>query len=291
MSFIDTVRGALLPAGLNLISALPVERYDRDVPESFHLSKRHPDGKSLVVIGNGGRAFWDGFRTYREKHRDFAEREAHPLDAYTMMVIESLLPPLLRSAGVSGRILYPFDFAREPVSFLHLGAMAGLGARSLLGVLVHPEFGPWIALRAALLLNVELEPSPVVPFDPCGGCVDKPCLTACPARAVSERGWDVPACTAHRVGDAVPDASQPDSLSPRERGRVRGENDEARPGCPHPNPLPGGEGTGEQREQNCGHRCEARWHCVYGREHRYPADALAYHQRRALETMRARYAA
>lgn len=273
MSLVDTVRAALLPAGLNLIASLPPERYDREVPDSFHLSKRHPDGKSLVVIGNGGRAFWDGFRAYCESHQDFARREPHPLDAYTTMVIESALPLLLRSAGVGWRVLYPFDFEREPVSFVHLGAMAGLAARSLLGVLVHPEFGPWIALRAALLLNVELEPTPVVPFDPCGGCAGKPCITACPAGAVGERGWDVPACTAHRVGDGL---------------RVRGESDEPPAGRPHPNPLPGGEGIGSG---DCMARCDARWHCVYGREHRYPADALAYHQRRALETMRARYAA
>jgi len=291
MSLIDTVRGALLPAGLNLISALPVERYDREVPESFHLSKRHPDGKSLVVIGNGGRAFWDGFRAYCENHRDFAQRETHPLDAYTMVVIESRLPPLLQSAGVAESILYPFDFEREPVSFMHLGAVAGLGTRSLLGVLVHPEFGPWIALRAALLLNVEIEPTPVVPFDPCGGCGDKPCITACPAGAVSERGWDVPACATYRAGHERRDLSNSGSPSVWERARLRAGDDEPVLDRPHPNLLPEGEGTGEQGERNCSHRCEARWHCVYGREHRYPADALAYHQRWALETMRAHYAA
>jgi hypothetical protein len=290
MSLVDAVRAALLPAGLNLIAALPPERYDREVPEPFHLSKRHPDGKSLVVIGNGGRAFWDGFRAYCENHQDFARRESHPLDAYTMVVIESALPPLLQSVGVAGRILYPFDFEREPVSFVHLGAMAGLAARSLLGVLVHPEFGPWIALRAALLLNVEIEPTAVVPFDPCGGCAGKPCITACPAGAVSERGWDVPGCAAYRLGHEDRDLSKFGSLSLWGRARVRAGDDEPVLDRPHPNPLPGGGGTGGDA-RNCSHRCDARWHCVYGREHRYPADALAYHQRRALETMRARYAA
>ncbi len=295
MPLVDALRAALAPAGLNLVAALPVARYDREVPERFHLSKRHPGAKSLVVIGNGGRAFWDGFRVYGEKHPEFVPREPHPLDRYTTTVVERGVVPVLERESLAGRVLYPFEFEREPVSFLHLGALAGFGARSLLGVLVHPEFGPWIALRAAVLLDSEIESTPVTPFDPCGGCIDKPCIAACPAGAVSERGWDVPACAAYRVGGREHDLSRVGSLSLGERVRVREGNDEPLLDSPHPDPLPAGEGTGEEGEgeerQSCDLRCDARWRCVYGRDHRYPADALAYHQRRALESMRARYAA
>src|SRR5262249_30131946 len=37
-----------------------------------------------------------------------------------------------------------------------------------------------------------------------------------------------------------------------------------------------------QAEDACAARCHARFECVIGRPHRYPPDALAYHQRRAL---------
>ncbi|HYR97043.1 MAG TPA: hypothetical protein VEM57_09920, partial [Candidatus Binatus sp.] len=41
-----------------------------------------------------------------------------------------------------------------------------------------------------------------------------------------------------------------------------------------------------EREGYAG-RCEARFECVVGREHRYPADALAYHQMRARDSLAA----
>jgi epoxyqueuosine reductase len=245
MSLVAAVRAALLPAGLNLIAALPMQRYDGDVPERYQLRKRYAAGKSLIVIGNGGGEFWDGFRRCCAAQLGFFERAPHPLDRYTVDVIERQVRPLLARAGVIGHVLYPFRFEADPVSFVHLGAVAGLGARSRLGVLVHPEYGPWIAMRAAVLLESEVDPTPVAPFDPCGTCTDQPCIGACPAAAISDRGWDVPACTSHRLAT----------------------------------------------EGNCADRCHARWHCAYGRAHRYPEDALAYHQGRALTAMRTQHGA
>ncbi|MBI1817339.1 MAG: hypothetical protein HYR72_20390 [Deltaproteobacteria bacterium] len=276
MSLIAAVRAALLPAGLNLVAALPVERYDRDVPERYRLRKRYPTSQSLIVIGNGGGPFWEGFRQHRDgRDAQPQTQEPNPLDCYAATIIERDVPPVLASMGTAGRFLYPFRFDEEPVSFIHLGALAGFGARSLLGVLVHPEYGPWIALRAALLLDVAIESTPVTPFDPCGTCADKPCISACPGAAISERGWDVPACTAYRAG------------LPVHRRERQGEPRNA-PAL-HSNPHPGGEGA--EVPGNCADRCHARWECIYGRAHRYPADALAYHQRRALDVMRASDAA
>ena len=37
---------------------------------------------------------------------------------------------------------------------------------------------------------------------------------------------------------------------------------------------------------DCVDRCHARYRCVYGREHRYPEDELAYHQRLSFAAMR-----
>jgi hypothetical protein len=297
MSLLTAVRDTLAPAGLNLVAALPVARYDQGVPERFHLSKRYRDAKSLMVIGNGGGQFWSEFQRYGVEHPVFCEHERHPLDAYTQAVVEECVPALLRRYGVTGHLVYPFRFEQQPVSFVHLGAMAGLGARSLLGMLVHPEYGPWMALRAAVVLDVEIEPTPVAPFDPCGTCEEKPCIRACPAAAISERGWDVPACTLHRISDQrraqAHDTSESDFLLLRKRDRVRKHSGEALAGGPHHDPLPEGEGSGERiiETGNCSSRCDARWRCVYGRDHRYPVDALAYHQRRALESMRTHYAA
>jgi hypothetical protein len=183
------------------------------------------------VIGNGGPAFWSAYRAFCHTHPGH-EARPDPLDDFTRRVVEEAAGPL---AGDGSRFLYPFTFPDDPVSFMALGECAGLGRRSLLGVLIHPVFGPWIALRAAIVLPVAVEgPRPADGFDPCPGCVERSCMAACPAGAVGTAGWDVPRCAAHRLST-----------------------------------------------DGCEPRCHARFDCVIGRDHRYPADALAYHQARA----------
>src|SRR6267143_560920 len=63
--------------------------------------------------------------------------------------------------------------------------LAGLAGPSILGVVVHPEYGPWIAFRAALILDVVLDqPGAAIGFDPCPTCKARSCITPCPAGAV-----------------------------------------------------------------------------------------------------------
>jgi hypothetical protein len=222
---------ALGPHGLNLVAAAPVAAYDAGLPVERTLARYMPTARTAIVIGNGGGAFWDAFRA-RWHHPELA-RSPDPLDAFTREVVETttatVVPPPVR-------ILYPFRFSVEPISFMRLADCAGLGRPSLLGVLIHPRYGPWIALRAALLVPEEVvAPRPADGFDPCPGCGERACMVACPAGAVSDAGWDIPRCAAYRHGPTDP----------------------------------------------CASRCHARFDCVIGREHRYPDDAMAYHQSRA----------
>jgi epoxyqueuosine reductase len=164
-----------------------------------------PRAKTLVVIGNGGGAFWGHFRAYCQKHPGHPHSREHPLDEYTVEIIERTLTPILRRAGAAYRCLYPFRFRTEPVSFMHLARASSLAGPSILGVVIHPTYGPWMALRAAILLDQELHAPPAAPgFDPCPACAERPCITSCPAGAVSAgQGWDIPACVRHRLKAAA----------------------------------------------------------------------------------------
>jgi epoxyqueuosine reductase QueG len=226
---LETVRARLAQTGLDLVGVASASAYDATVPERHRLAVVAPDARSAIVIGNGGRAFWDAFARGRRRW------SLHPLDAFTRAVVTDALTPLPAGA----RLVFPFDFPGTPVSFVHLAECAGLGRRSLLGVLVHPEYGPWMALRAAVLLPDALPPTTAPAFDPCPTCVERPCIAACPAGAVSANGWDVPGCMAHRL-----------------------------------RPI-----------DDCAAGCHARIECVYGREHRYPPEAMTFHQRAARRTM------
>jgi hypothetical protein len=214
--------------GLNLIGATTVAAYDARVAPARRLGPRARGARGVLVAGNGGDAHWRAFRAALP-----APEADDPLDRYTRACVEAALADV-----PSARCCFPSD--RDAPDFQTLAELAGLGRRSLVGVLVHPEYGPWIALRAAVLLPDEPTAArPAEGFDPCPTCVERPCIAACPVGAVGAGGWDVRACAAHRLDDPA----------------------------------------------HCATGCMARLECVYGRDHRYPPDALAFHQAAARRTM------
>lgn len=243
-SLLQSIRSAGEQYGLNLVAAIPAPRYDLAVGPKAQVRTAAPDTRSIVVIGNGGAAFWMALKEHAGRHPGWWNRE-HPVDDFTREVIENGMAPLLRALGVRCSIVYPFSSDGITLNFMELGKVAGFGGPSILGVLVNPTYGPWIAFRAALLTDADLDaPGDALGFDPCPTCTARSCIAACPASAVSfPNGWDIPRCLEHRV----------------------------------------------EVEPDCAQRCHARVGCVLGPEHRYPDDQLAYHQMRALRSMRPYY--
>jgi hypothetical protein len=243
-SILQTVREAAAPHGLNLIAATPVERYDRAVAEISRAAPIDPHARSIVVLGNGGGALWHALKAHAAKNPGWWDRE-NPLDDFTREVVERDVSAAARSFGLRVSVAYPFMNGAHTLNFIELGKVAGIAGPSILGVTVHPVYGPWIAFRAALLIDQEIDsPGEAPGFDPCPGCTARTCIPACPAGAVTiDAGWDIPRCLTHRV----------------------------------------------EVEPDCTPRCHARANCVLGPEHRYPDDELAYHQMRALRSMRPYY--
>lgn len=201
MPLADELITRLAPYGLNLIGTTSVEVYEALVPARYAIRTLLPGARTVVVIGNGGGAFWHGFRAYCTARPEYLQEHEHPLDDYTVEVIENTLTPVFEGTQLRYRYLYPFRFWTHPVSFMHLAQAAGLAGPSILGVVIHPVYGPWIALRAAVLLTQELTIPPAAPgFDPCPTCRERACVTACPAGAVrATSGWDIPTCIQHRL--------------------------------------------------------------------------------------------
>lgn len=241
---LQLIRDTAAPRGLNLVAAMPASRYDAAVKAEVRTGAIAHGYRSIVIVGNGGGAFWAAYQRHLSANPGWDRRE-HPLDDFTRAVVEQEIAAALARAGVKHAIVYPFMGNGRTLNFMEAAKRAGLSGPGIVGVVMHPVYGPWIAFRAAILVEELIDaPGEALGFDPCPSCVPRTCISACPAGAVGyPAGWDIPRCLTHRV----------------------------------------------EAETDCAARCHARAACVIGPEHRYPDEELAYHQMRALRSMRPYY--
>ncbi len=196
MEISDPIAGALgaflCAAGFNALGVLQASQYNALVPPPFRLDLLFPLARSALVLGAGGRALFDAFE--RSPEALFTQ---DPLDAYTGRIANACAAwPGLGAA----RALLATE-RRDGVfaDFVALGHAAGLGAPSRLGLLVHPTYGPWLSLRAVVLCERALLPTPeLVAFMPCEGC-PAPCADACHGAALAGARFDTAACLATRL--------------------------------------------------------------------------------------------
>lgn len=141
---------------------------------------RH-EGCPSLLIGDTGGSHW---QSYSSANSD----RPQSMDDWT----RSTITPIAESIGVAA--YYPFG---EPTYPFQQWAKQAMGIHSSpLGLLIHPEFGLWIALRAALVFHsIDFPiPAPTPQPHPCESCPDRPCLTACPVSAFTENAYDVATC-------------------------------------------------------------------------------------------------
>jgi hypothetical protein len=172
-------------SGLGLTGSLPIAAYDALVPAAWRSAELAPGARGALVVGNAGRALWERFEESPE--RALAD---DPLDRYARRVLAEAASHWDPPAAVG------FYAERRSGMYLPLVALArraGFGSPGRVGVLIHPEFGPWIAIRAVLLVSESLPETSAEPFDPCTGC-PAPCEKACLGAAVGEHGLDARRC-------------------------------------------------------------------------------------------------
>ena len=92
-----------------------------------------------------------------------------------------------------GEALFPFG-GPPWHPFISWALASGQVFSSPVTLLVHPVMGLWCSFRGAIALPVALDLPKAE--HPCDSCIDKPCLTACPPRALTADGYDIPACHA-----------------------------------------------------------------------------------------------
>jgi len=142
--------------------------------------------KPALLLGDQGGSHWEVF----SQSGYLADGKLDPMNRWTQDIID----PLAEKMNV--RAVYPFGDRVWPFQ-QWAKAATGMG-QSPLGLLIHPEYGLWNALRAALIFEPGFEiPSPPKLHHPCTTCADRPCLETCPVSAFWEDHYYVESCRAH----------------------------------------------------------------------------------------------
>ncbi len=130
-----------------------------------------PDALGLL-IGNT-RLFWTPFRQ-AEKNESHLEDDPNPVDCYTCDAVHSAL------SVVEPRWVVRWAHVVEPeaLPIQRIARATGLAMLSPSHLCVHEVHGPWIALRAVVVIDIAgpAGPAPSAP-DPCTPC-HKPCMAA-----------------------------------------------------------------------------------------------------------------
>jgi len=168
----DSVAWRARSHGLDLAAGGRADVFHREAPEGARLPAVGREDALVIVLGNT-RALWAPFVAALE--REPARREvAHPLDAWIEEVVGAIAAETL--ADVPHAVRFAHDPPPRRLPFARLAHAVGLGQLGP-SLCIHPEHGPWIALRAALVVGVP-GPATAPRPRPCDACAEQPCVPA-----------------------------------------------------------------------------------------------------------------
>jgi cyanocobalamin reductase (cyanide-eliminating) / alkylcobalamin dealkylase len=170
-----SIATAAAQAGLDLVQPFSVAHYNAASPEAERLDGlgRSTPGALGILLGNT-RRLWPAFTAAYAQDAALA-REAQPLDTYVVTRLSALL-----ANATSARTQVVFAHVTAPRAFpiQRLAERVGLAAVSPSHLAIHLLHGPWLALRAVLVIDVPgPEAAPAAVARPCLGC-HAPCVPA-----------------------------------------------------------------------------------------------------------------
>ena len=197
-TLVETLATRLAAAGLDLVRALDARRYDAAVAPEYRLPRPGGgrDARLAVVVG-GSRAFWPPFLEWLGAEPPRLDAP-DPIDRYTVAAVRAALD----GVTVPHEVRFSFEPPPRRIALQRLADVAGLAALTPSMLCVHPTFGPWIALRAAVVFDVAPPDAPGAgPPSACDDCAERcaPALARAVAATTARAGR--PPVAAERDGD------------------------------------------------------------------------------------------
>lgn len=162
---VEALRARLAPAGFDLVQPLRVGWYNDAVAAPLGLED-FGSGQNLALLVGNTRALWPVFLDALSREAELAA-SSDPLDLYTERRLRAALCSIERPASVR----FGHETGARLVAMQRLAHVAGLAHLTETHASVHPVYGPWLALRAVVSVEVEGPPGPAPSLShPCGGC-------------------------------------------------------------------------------------------------------------------------
>lgn len=145
--------------GFTLVQPFQVGWYNSEIAETYRLP--NPAEDLGLLIGNT-KLLWKPFMEFLSTQPStWLMDNPHPLDTYTILVMEdmrSFLASKLELVDSNILVRYTFNMGPKMVAFQHCAHHAGLAFHNTsCGLNLHREFGPWIALRAILVVPLAVQ--------------------------------------------------------------------------------------------------------------------------------------
>jgi methylmalonic aciduria homocystinuria type C protein len=168
----EEIARSAFAAGLDLSASFPGSLYNRSVPEGYSLPTLGHENPLGIVLGNS-RAFWPKFLEALKGSQGLRECE-HPVNTY----ITERVAGLLAALPLAYEVRWAHTSKPSPVAMQRAAMIAGLAHTSPSYLSIHPEHGPWIGLRAVVVIDADGQSGQPAPApDPCTPC-KKPCMPA-----------------------------------------------------------------------------------------------------------------
>ena len=160
-------------AGLDIVVPLVAQGYNQAIADKAHLAPIETFGHthtSALLIGNT-KALWPIFKASLQGHHEGTE--PHPLDRY----VEEVIATFVAMVPLKTQVYFSHITDSTLVSMLDCAQASGFADQGPAYLAVHPELGPWFALRALVVVDEATEA--LHPRSPrlCADC-DAPCSQA-----------------------------------------------------------------------------------------------------------------
>jgi epoxyqueuosine reductase len=162
--------------------------------EGYGKAEWPAEAKSVLVL--------ELHHTPSEVELDYWDRKPYgtPGNRELVQIGKNLKQWLADECNINGNPL-PYQVEEGGVFLKDAAALAGLGVIGKNNLLIAPEYGPCLRLRA-MFLDVELAPITLSDFDPCESCA-MPCRQACPQDAFKSGSFQRDLCNLQMAKDEM----------------------------------------------------------------------------------------